>query len=253
MSKSLQVAGASTIAQDFLVPAKVIQELWQRRKISHEGAREEFVRSRCPNVQRYVEQVGYIEEQERMELQKKQMAATAERLRGTMTVFRSHPVIEQWMAQFAMLSSKPASRFNCLLLRGATKCGKTQKALSLFGSDTSLVVNCQGMAPALPSIREFYKDRYSAIIWDEVSESQLLANKQVFQSANTLTALQQSRCNTAAYEKWLYAVPMILTSNTFSFTHSEGKRLHPLDEEWLQENVLEAALGEGEKWFKTEA
>ena len=121
--------------------------------------------------------------------------------------------------------------------------------MSLFGAEHTLSVNCQGVSPSLPSIRAFDRAQHSAILWDEVDEAQVLNNKLVFQAGNSTVAMSQSACNAFSYEKYLYAVPMLLCSNVFSYHVSRGKQLPAEDQQWLTENVLLAELAEDDKWF----
>jgi hypothetical protein len=151
------------------------------------------------------------------------------------------------MDQF--VDTEPKLRFKPLLLLGESCSGKTRKGVSLFGSQGTLTVNCQGMAPALPSIREFDRDTHMAILWDEVSEQQVLCNKLVFQSGLERCVLQQSACNGFSYSKWLFRVPMILCSNTFSFTGPPNKPLSMEDQDWLQQNIIAALLPQDVRWY----
>ena len=97
-------------------------------------------------------------------------------------------------------------------------------------------------------MREFAKEDYDCIIYDEVSERQVLSNKLVFQSGPKPVTLGQSPCGAFQYTRDLYAVPMILCSNEFKLTEEEG--LTEAEEEWLRKNIIVARLPKGAKaWF----
>jgi hypothetical protein len=42
---------------------------------------------------------------------------------------------------------------------------------------------------------------------------------------------------------------MLLCSNNFSMTHSDGKPLPPEDAEWLAGNIIEVGLAKDVKWY----
>lgn len=234
------------------MPSNVIHDLWQRRKLSHKDAHEEVLRSRVRGCRGMIEQIDFVKSEEQQALQRTWVLERSQDITNTLGSFKGHPVITKFLEQYHPDQKKGRTRFLSLLLRGPSRCGKSLKASSLFGVEHTLCVNCQGVSPGLPSIRAFDRAQHSAILWDEADEAQVLNNKLVFQAGNTSVALSQSACNAFSYEKYLFAVPMILCSNVFSYTTSRGKKLSTEDTQWLEENVLLAELGEHEKWF-TEA
>jgi hypothetical protein len=171
------------------------------------------------------------------------------RLEASLAEFWHHPEIDRFLNQFEITDSKPLHRFKPLLLIGDSESGKSKKAASLFGSMNTLQVNAQGMAPALPSIREFDRQTHLAILWDEIEPAQVLQNKLVFQSGLEPVSLQQSACNGFSYSKWLYRIPMIMCSNKFSFDKSQQKPSPPEDEQWLRQNIIAVYPPEGGKWY----
>lgn len=228
---------------------RTIWEHWQKRKMSAEACKQELLSSRLMGAHRLIFNLdAHMAEEQRVKQQ-----AALERCRqtveGEFSSFIQHPLIDEFMAQFQGPSAKPLARYKCLLLRGESRSGKSQRALSLFGSDRTLSVNCQGLDAALPCIKKFSRSRHAAILWDEIEEKQVLNNKLCFQSGMQIVTLGQSACNGYAYEVMLHAVPMLLCSNTFSMTHSGGKPLSPEDAEWLAANIIEVCLASGEKWY----
>lgn len=237
------------LSQDFSVPVKDIWSLWQQRKMSHETCKQQLLESRHIGATRHMTMLdAHIAEEQRVQ-HEVSIARARETVELDFRSFRKHPLLDEFMAQFRGVGVKPQARYRCLLLRGESRSGKTQRALSLFGSERTLSVNCQGVSPGLPSIRSFTPSRYEAILWDECTEQQVLHNKLCFQSGLQIVTLGQSACNAFAYDVLLHAVPMLLCSNTFSMTHSGGEPLPDEDAQWLRENVIEVRLEPGQKWY----
>ena len=165
--------------------------------------------------------------------------------------FCAHPKVDEWLEQRAHDALRPHFRSKSLLLRGKSRSGKSQKALSLFGYTRTLLVNCQGLESALPSLRAYDRVKHDAIVFDEVDERQILANKLVFQCGPWPVELSQSVCSQHCYTRWFHGCAMILCSNTFRMTQQEG--LGAEAEDWLTSNVIDARLGADEVWYETEA
>ena len=162
--------------------------------------------------------------------------------------FRSHPTVDAWLLERSLDAARPRFRSKCLLLRGKSRSGKSQKALSLFGYKRTLSVKCQGLGTGLPSLRPFLHAHHEAIVFDEIDEQQVLANKLMFQCGPWPVQLSQSVCNQHAYERWFYGCAMILCSNTFRMTAAEGLSVEA--EDWLTANVMDACLSAGEVWYE---
>jgi hypothetical protein len=217
--------------------------------MSAEACKQELLSSRLMGAHRLIFNLdAHMEEEQRVKeqaaLERKRQAIEKE-----FTAFVQHPLIDEFMAQFEGPSAKPLARYKCLLLRGETRSGKSERAKSLFGSDRTLSVNAQVKDGSLPCIKQFSRSRHAAILWDEIEEKQVLNNKLCFQSGLQMVALGQSACNAYAYEVMLHGVAMLLCSNNFSMTHSDGKPLPPEDAEWLAGNIIEVGLAKDVKWY----
>ena len=188
---------------------------WQARKISHEVAHRDLLACRDMAAQRGWQFVAAVKEGEAQAEYQRSQAQVLGRAPSLLGTFRGHPEIDAWLEMFRPEVVEQSLRFRPLLLRGASRTGKSMKASSIHGFDKTLVVNCQGVSPALPSIRAFCRARRKCILWDEVTPEQMLANKMVFQSGPLPVTLAQSACNGFAYDKWLFGVPHILCSNIF--------------------------------------
>ena len=239
--------------QDIPVTVKMIHELWAARKLDSKIALGLILDSRCLGAQRFYNSIEWHEQEESARHTSRIVKDLRIVMESKLTEFRSHVEIERFMAQFERDSLRTLWRFKCLLFRGDSESGKSKKASSLFGTEYTLTVVAQGMAPALPSIRAFDRQHHLAILWDEIEPSQVLQNKMVFQSGLEQVALQQSACNGFAYMKWLFQVPMLLCSNKFDFKGTKEKPLPPEDTEWLQKNIIVVDPPSGGKWYKTRA
>ena len=236
------------MVQDFAVPAKMIMQQWTARKLSDEQVRTDLVHSRCPRAPAMLSAVAtMIAQAEKMDIDAEAQRVLM-KLESTLGSFCSLPSIDTWLSTFHDPIQQPRFRRQCLLLRGASRTGKTQKALSLFGYQCTLVVNCQGLGTHLPCLRSYDRAKHRAIVFDEIDESQVLANKLVFQAGPWPVHLSQSVCNQHSYSKWFYGCAMILCSNTFRMSAQDG-----LDDvaaiDWLQSNIVDAKLPEGRAWY----
>lgn len=227
-----------------------IYTLWQKRKMDTKTAKEELRHGRSKTARRLIESIDYLEAQGLIARGRHVMEVRAAEISRAQSPFIPHPLIDQFMAQFAEDRVQKSTRFKSLMMKGFSNSGKTQKAMSLFGASRTLVVNCQTISPHLPSLREYDQSVHSAILFDEIDQDQVLHNKVVFQSPNVPVKLGQSACNQHMYELWIHGTPLILCSNTFSFTHTvSGKKIPHVDRGWSQDNLITVELGEGEKWF----
>lgn len=236
--------------QDLRISAKSVMHLWQSRKISHTAAIRDLLACRDPAAHRLWQFVGAVRDGEEAEAGRQGMSEVVARAPSLLGAFREHLMIDRWLALFRPEAIEQSLRFKSLLLRGASRSGKSCKAQSIFGIERTLCVNCQGLGTALPSIRAFNRQAHDAILWDEISPAQVLANKLVFQSGPMTVTLSQSACNGFAYEKWLFGTPHVLCSNDFQMENRSGLRQMPAEDlDWLQANIIEAALEPGEVWF----
>lgn len=236
--------------QDFLISFKMIHDAWASKKITHEVARELALQSRCLGADKLVHLITWTEEREQSEHICRKADALRVQLETGLTAFRPSRAVVEWQRQYREDAVETALRFKSLLLAGKSRSGKTRKAISIFGHTRSLVVNCQGLGSNLPSLRAFSRDKHLCIIFDECSCRQVLANKLVFQAGVDPVTLGQSACNAHAYSVWLHAVPLILCSNDFQLHSRPEERLTVEEEAWLEANIIDASLPDGEVWYE---
>jgi hypothetical protein len=219
--------------------------LWQARKLTPELARLDLIRSRDVSAARLVGHLEFITMAEENQLIDQAEAGALLELQASLGAFRPDPRIDEWMLQYT--SSRMLMRYHTLLLRGQSRSGKSQKAMSLFGIPRTLIVNCQGLGKSLPSLREFRKEKHACIVFDEITEEQVLANKLVFQAGPWRVSLSQSTCGQHAYVKHFYGVAMVCCSNTFLMPPHPD--LSGEDADWLQENLCQASPPSHCKWY----
>ena len=236
------------IQQDFAVNPKMIMQQWQAGKLTHAGCLRDLVRSRGHGMLGAVATVKFVEQQERKLQYDTEISHVQNALVGHLTAFRSHAAIDDWMLQYGSRAYGRIHRFKVLLLRGGSRSGKTQKAKSLFGHTHTLVVNCQGLGNAIPSLQDFDRSVHKCIIFDECQQEQVLSNKALFQAGADKVALGQSACNAHRYEVWCYQTALVCCSNRFHMTLDEGLDCAE-DEDWLKQNVECIELPDGVKWF----
>ena len=234
--------------QDFPVSCRMILHMWQAGKMTAQHALEQVVQSKDPAGQRAYEAIQWHETQVRSVLSSQRTKHLLEKLNDTLTNFIADPRIDHWLQQFRSESFGTVWRFKLLLLRGASRAGQTLKAQSMFGASRTLVLNCQGLGKFMPSWATLDRAQHDAVVLDEVSEQQVLNNKQLLQSGPRPVSLGQSATNIFAYTIDVYALPIILCSNDFKLSVADG--LSTLEEEdWLQANIIEASVPSCGKWY----
>ena len=227
---------------------KMIMQQWQAGKLTHASCLNDLVRCRGHGLLGAVAMVKFVEQQERKLAYDAEIAEVQNALAGELTSFRSHVLIDQWLLDYDVRAYGRVHRFKVLLLRGGSRSGKTQKAKSIFGHAHTLVVNCQGLGNAIPSLQDFDRSVHKCIVFDECQQDQVLSNKALFQAGPDKVALGQSACNAHRYEVWCYQTALVCCSNCFHVTRSEGLA-NVEDEDWLTQNVVCIELPGHQKWF----
>lgn len=231
-----------------MISAKHVMQMWQAYKLTCEQAKRDLVRSRCPRAPAMLGVISTLTAQQQEFDLLDRVGEVLEALERSLGQFRDHPEITRWQQEREEAMSQPRFRSKSLLLRGKTRSGKSQKGLSLYGYKRTLVVNCQGLDSSLPSLRAYCHTDIDAIVFDEIDEKQVLANKMVFQCGPWPVELSQSVCGQHAYKRWFYGCAMILCSNTFRMTRADGLESQA-SEDWLVGNIIDARLPDGEVWY----
>ena len=121
-------------------------------------------------------------------------------------------------------------------------------AESLWGTKSTLIVQCQGLIDDLPSLRQLDRAQHTCVVFDEASPSQVLSNKAFFQAGRSPVELSQSKCGGFRYRVWPYQLALVCCSNKFPMTIREGLQ-SPEDEDWLRANCIVLSFFNGQTCF----
>ena len=206
--------------------------LWKRYKMDDDVAQEEIVRARGRGTKGFLQEIDFNRRwrKARLAAAEKKFLEWSIPLKPS-KVFR---MVVNWMKAFVEEYGR-ATRFPFLVLNGESRLGKTRYASQLWGPEHTLVISCQGVRQ--PNLKDFDRSK-KCIVYDEASHSMVFANKQVFQAGLDEVMLGQSACNEHVYSAWLYAVPMVVSTNDWL--------LGAKDEEvaWLEKNSVVVDVSE---------
>ena len=222
--------------------------MWRAKKLDHEAAKRELVRSVGLSARRALEHIDWIDQLEKQARDLEEQRTVHVLLAQSIRPFIEHPVVNEWSKQYTQEEYGTTRRFRMLLLRGFTRAGKTMFAENLFGEQHSLVVNCQGLETDVPSLRAFTRGQHKCIVFDEVKVEQVLNNKALFQAGKHTVELSQSKCGGFRYSIWPYQIAMVLCSNLFPVTQEEGLKSSE-DEDWIKHNVVVVELKQNQTWY----
>ena len=141
------------------------------------------------------------------ETQKAEPSRGKHMLREQVVAFKRLPLVDKWLAQFCGLSYGRFVCFKFLVLEGASRLGKTQLAISLFGHELTYVCTCQEVQE--PNLRGFGRAKHRCIMYDEITWEPVIRNKVLFEASNEGVHICQSKCQQFAEWKLLHHVPMI--------------------------------------------
>ena len=202
-----------------------------KRKITTDAAKSITAVQRT-KVRRTIQDITDVENIEREEFAKK-VKTDVEAGFDTLDFPMKHfPEIDEWKLQFAPGTKEKKRRFNCLVLHGKSKLGKTELAVSLFGRDQTLVVDCENALE--PLLKGFSMLKHKAILFDECNANMVARHKKVFQSTIHGAWLGQSKCQQHAYQVFLWGVPLIVCTN--EWIEEADPPLDKAKKEWLEDN-----------------
>jgi hypothetical protein len=198
--------------KDWHVRQSWILDLWRLRKLSHESTRRELIACR-EKTQQALREVDTLEAAE-YSLRTRDLLERA-LLADTSLKFAPASELERtWLSQYeAKPDGQTLRRFKFLIYEGASRSGKTERAIHWFSREQTLVVS--SMNTTTPSLRSWLSGRFKAIVFDEGSWELVALNRQLFQAGLNGVMLSQSPCNEHAYQVCLHKVPIMVTSNNF--------------------------------------
>lgn len=200
--------------------------LWKRYKMEDEIAQQEIVRARGRGTKGFLQEIDFNRRWRQAQMSK------AERRFMEWSIplkpSKAFKVVIDWMKLFGEEYGR-ATRFPFLVLNGNSRMGKTRYAAQLWGPEHTLVLSCQGVLQ--PNLKDFNRS-IKCIVYDEANHAMVFANKQVFQAGLDEVMLGQSACNEQAYCCWLYAVPMVVSTNNWLLNAKEEEM------DWLVKNSV---------------
>lgn len=214
-------------SRHFSVKASWIMDLWKQRKLQHAAARLEIKDAR----DRVVSCLSEIDKVERLE-RDLAIAAQAKAARSQlgMRPFKPACALETaWLQQYTGgEGGANLRRFRVLIYDGPSRTGKSERASHWFTPANTLLLNCQGVT--CPCLKTFSEGAYSCVVYEEANWELMWRNRALMQAGPTPVLLGQSQCNEHAYTAFLYAVPMIVTSNDFWVGATTDAR------DWIEKN-----------------
>ena len=130
-------------------------------------------------------------------------------------------------------------RYKFLVLEVPSSMGKTQFSSSLSPSKCCLELDCAGSTS--PDLRLFDALRHDTVLFDEASAALVLANKKLFQASASYVSLASSGTNCHAYQVWMWAKRLIVSSNRWSL---ELAQVPSADRDWLVANSVHVKVNE---------
>ena len=222
--------------EDFKQEAKWIMELWYVRKMSCEAAINALYEGRN-RVRGNIDEIERVRRRAEAAKFTRSKEDVDRRLASLQAPWITPPLVNEWRQQYrvdasgAMVNWGVLARFKFLVLHGPSRTGKTSFAKALWGPEDTYFVPCQGVDE--PNMLDFDRNKHRAVVFDECSSSVVLRSKALFQANNDFQKLGQSQCNQHCYTVWMYAVPLIVCTNTWlsdlAEDDSEGR-------EWLMSN-----------------
>lgn len=217
---------------DFAVPCRWIMNQYKLRKMTADVAYGEIIccRDRCKGSITELEfQMG---KQVELINERREKAAKASMKRSMRPFVMMPAAVAEWLAQYDRPDEHQLFRYKPLVLDGPTRFGKTTWAMSFFGPEQTLQVNCQNITS--PNLLAWKRqcDIYKAILFDEGSWQLIFENKMLFQAGPCSIDLGQSATNCNAYKVFVYGTPMIICSNEFWADINDAGR------NYLEHNII---------------
>ncbi len=222
--------GSRRMFTDYIIQPSWVVNLLQCKKITLETAKRLIVKS-CQNVTKYLKDLETVE-QERI---RDQTALESDRVLTVLNRMAKPFVIlaevQLWERQY----EADAFRFKFLVLEGPSRIGKTVYARMSLSPPGKGFYELNRAGGVDLDLRGVEPSRHGLIIFDEISPSQVLKQKKVFQAGPTEIQLGQSSTSVYGYSKFFYRVRMACCSSTWFWML---QKLPAKDQEWLEKNSV---------------
>ena len=218
---------------DFAVRDTWITSMYAADKIIFKEARAAYVRT----VHRAAQNVQQLEfcnrERQKVALHEKRRRIEEE-LRETFHPWKVVPEVSRWERQY----EQKMGRYLFLVLDGDSFCGKTKYAIGLQPLGSTFYCDCTA---GTPDLRDFDGDRFTSILFDELTAKEAIKLKKCLQASNEPSMLGVSPTMMSAYEVHTWRTRIIVSTNLWK---SGVKKLKKLDRDWMEKNSIYIAVKE---------
>ena len=225
--------------KDYAVKGFWLDDLWSQHKLCHDVYLDYASKVRAGFVNR-LKQVEAIRERERsLTLQQKRANVIAQ-LAPLRKAFKADVLdaLRPWAEQY----SSNAERYKFLVLRGASRTGKSTlarglgEALGLGGRPFVQTVQ----SATSPDLRSYDPQLHDYVVFDNVNDMRFVLDYRALFQANTdIHTLGESRTGIYSYDVWLFRVPLVVTVDL-------SAKWIPQDA-WIKENCHDVLL-QGPSW-----
>jgi hypothetical protein len=196
----------------YAVKGKWPESLWKAYKLETQVYEEKYLYQCRDGVLARKRNLDAAKEHDAAAASRVEVAARAKRLRSTKTLcppFPPVPAAQDWLKLF----QKDGMRYPLLLVLGASFTGKTEWAKTLFRNPLELKVGSLEHFPE--KMRSFARGVHDGLILDDIRDLKFLENHQekLQGKYDALVEFASTPGGQLAYEKDLYAVPVVATVN----------------------------------------
>ena len=218
---------------DFSVRDAWITSMYAADKLVFEVARTAYIRT-VHRAAQNVAQLEFCHREQQKQILQERMRRIEERLRETFLPWKVQPAVTKWEEQY----EKELGRYLFLVLDGDTRFGKTKYALSLQPLGRTYYCDCTA---GIPDLRGFDGERYTAILFDELSAKEGIKLKKCLQASNEVAVMGVSPTMMSAYTLHTWRTRIIICTNLWI---GGLKKLQKLDRDWITKNSIYIAVNE---------
>ena len=224
--------------KDYRVAGAWIDHLWSDHKLDHDTYLKYAAEVRVGFINRskQVDAIREREKREHLRLKRNQIAFKLAALRKE-TKAEVLEMLNAWKAQYDQI----LERYKFLVIRGATRTGKSTLARSLGKANQVPFIQTVQSATD-PDLKNYDPDFHSFIIFDNVNDVRFVMDyRALLQANNDIHVLGASKTGMYSYEVWLHCVPIVITVDLSAKWNS--------NDEWIKENCIEILL-DGPCWVQ---
>ena len=217
--------------KDYRVIGAWLDHMWSDHKLDHRTYLAYAAQVRVGFINRS-KQVEAIEAQERRDYlrdRRNQVALQLAALRKD-----TKPEVKARLIAWENQYTETLERFKFLVIRGASRTGKSTLARTLGGKAKTPFIQTVQSAVA-PDLRAYDADFHSYIVFDNVNDMQFVMDyRALFQANNDIHTLGESKTGVYSYEVWLWRVPIVITVDLSARWDTE--------DDWIKENCVDIFL-----------